>query len=397
MARLTAAGRPMRARPVEAREIPEPEAIEVDGMLWRPEPGSSVSAEEFRVAREAIMAIHQDARWNPWIERDRADELDQAMTTFDQWARAEPDHRTMTSVEVKDMLAGWEADWRREWSQACAAREARKPRFDPGKSEARLALLERQAQLKIATRRHGRLVSGELHPAMSEDRRRAAIAEECERIAKATDAVANLSSQVGDPEQVVDAEGWLPSERRDIALTGFSLRRQREVERLRATVAELPATLKATTGREPRADVRSRLRSAESELSFWLAIPPLTAEEMCSECEDPLDWHERDGHIASQPTGPCPWWPGWRARVQKAREMILSFAAARQAPPEPPAPKPQPIAILKSGTPIEQVIAELTRISVEHPGAEVRRGNANRWEIWPAKQQSVGTPEPKET
>ncbi|MEX2291808.1 MAG: hypothetical protein WD794_15965 [Mycobacteriales bacterium] len=360
-------------------------------------PGSSVSAEEFRVAREVMMAIHQDARWNLWIERDRADELEHAMAAFDQWARAEPDHRPMNDSEVKDMLAGWEADWKREWSEACAAREERKAQFDPDRSEARLALLERQAQLNIATRRHGRLVSGELHPAMSEERRRAAIAEERERSARATDAVASLSSQVGDPEQVVDAQGWLPSERRDIALTGFSLRRQREVERLRATVAELPATLKATTGREPRAEVRSRLRSAESELAFWLAIPPLQAEEMCSECEDPLDWHERDGHLGSQPTGPCPWWPGWRARVQKARDMILSFAAARQAPPGPPAPKPQPIAILKSGTPIEQVIAKLTRISAEHPAAEVRRGNADRWEIWPAKHQPVGTPEPKGT
>jgi hypothetical protein len=395
MARPTAASRSMRPPVAEASETTE--VIEVDGMLWRPKPGSSVSAEEFRFAREVMMAIHQDARWNPWIERDRADELKHAMAAFDQWARAEPDHRPMDGSEVKDMLAGWEADWKREWSEACAAREERKAQFDPDRSEARLALLERQAELNIATRRHGRLVSGELYPAMSEERRRAAIAEERECIARATDAVARLSSQVGDPEQVVDAQGWLPSERRDIALTGFSLRRQREVERLRATVAELPATLKATTGREPRTEVRSRLRSAESELAFWLAIPPLPAEEMCSECEDPLDWHERDGHVVSQPTGPCPWWPGWRARVQKAREMILSFAAARQAPPEPPACKPQPIATLKSGTPIEQVIAELTRISVEHPGAEVRRGNANRWEIWPAKHQPVGTPEPEST
>jgi hypothetical protein len=395
MARPTAASSSMRPRSVEASEITN--VIEVDGMLWRPAPGSSVSGEDFRVAREVMIAIHQNARWNPWIARDRADELEQAMAVFDQWARAEPDHRPMTSVEVKEMLAGWEADWKREWSEACVVREDRKNRFDPDRSKARLALLERQAQLKIATRRHGGLVGGELHPAMSEDRRRAAIAEERERIAKATDAVASLSSLVGDPEQVVDAQGWLPSERRDIALTGFSLRRQREVERLRATVAELPTTSKATTGREPRAEVRTRLRSAESELAFWLAIPPLPAEEMCSECEDPLDWHERDGHIASQPTGPCPWWPDWRARLQKAREMILSFAAARQAPPESPAPKAQPIAILKSGTPIEQVIAELTRISVEHPGDEVRRGNANRWEIWPAKHQPVGTRQPEGT
>lgn len=72
--------------------------------------------------------------------------------------------------------------------------------------------------------------------------------------------------------------------------------------------------------------------------------------------------------------------------------MILSSAAARQETTGPPAPKPQPIAILKSGTPIDQVIAELTRISAEHPEAEVRRGNANRWEIWPRQAPTGGNP-----
>lgn len=383
MARSTSASGSTRSRPVGTPTTEE--VIEVDGMLWRPKPGSDVSAEEFRAARETMVAIHQDARWNLSVEQDRAHELEQAMATFDQWTRAEPDHRVMTSAQVKDMLAGWEEDWKREWSEACAAR---KTHFDADRAAARLALLERQSQLKIATHRHCRLVSRELYPAMDEGRRSAAIAEEYERIVRATDAVARLSSQVGDPEQVVDVEGWLPSERRDSALVGFPLRRRREVERLRVAVAELPETLKATTGREPSADVRSRLRAAERELAFWLAIPPLQAEDMCSECEDPMDWHEREGHIASQPTGPCPWWPDWRARIQKAREMMLSFAATRQAAPGPPAAKPQPVAVLKSGTPIEQVIAELTRISVEHPGAEVRRGNANRWEIWPATAEA---------
>ena len=43
----------------------------------------------------------------------------------------------------------------------------------------------------------------------------------------------------------------------------------------------------------------------------------------------------------------------------------------------------RPIAVIDSGLPIEEVIARLNAVQVDHPGAQVRRGSGNSWEIWP--------------
>ena len=51
---------------------------------------------------------------------------------------------------------------------------------------------------------------------------------------------------------------------------------------------------------------------------------------------------------------------------------------------KPVEPKPEPIAVLPARLPIADVIEKLTAIRAAHPDAEVRRGSANRWEIWPA-------------
>lgn len=359
--------------------------IELDGMLWKPREGSTTSAAEFATARATMIEIHRDARWNPWVEQDRAEELEQAMATFEQWTRAEPGHRVKTEAEIEAMFAEWDATWKVERDARDAVREERKAQYDEGRESARLRLLEVEAHLFIARLERDQLISHERFPAMDETRRVKAIAEEESRIEQATTLATELSDVVGDPETIVDRHGWLPSDRRELSLSGFSFRRRREVERLREAVAVLPATLKETKGREPRAEIREQLRRAERELTVWLAVDRLESEAMCSECELPLDWHLRNGYSLGEFTGPCPAWPSWRARLLQAREMIMSWSAAKEKA-VPPAPKAQPIAILKSGTPIEEVIASLTQLSAEHPGAEVRRGNANRWEIWPAKQ-----------
>jgi len=42
----------------------------------------------------------------------------------------------------------------------------------------------------------------------------------------------------------------------------------------------------------------------------------------------------------------------------------------------------RPIAVIDSGLPIEEV-ARLNAVQAGHPGAQVRRGGGNSWEIWP--------------
>jgi hypothetical protein len=39
--------------------------------------------------------------------------------------------------------------------------------------------------------------------------------------------------------------------------------------------------------------------------------------------------------------------------------------------------------VIDSGLPIEEVIARLNAVQVDHPGTQVRRGIGSSWEIWP--------------
>ena len=83
--------------------------------------------------------------------------------------------------------------------------------------------------------------------------------------------------------------------------------------------------------------------------------------------------------------GPCPAWPGWAARIQKVRDMLMA-AAERSKAVAPVPPPPQPLAVIASKLPIAEVIERLTEIQKTYPDAEVRRGRANRWEILPVTQ-----------
>jgi hypothetical protein len=75
----------------------------------------------------------------------------------------------------------------------------------------------------------------------------------------------------------------------------------------------------------------------------------------------------------------------WSQRLQKTREAIMALVTRSALPQPPPAPEPspQPIAVIAAGLPIEEVITQLTAAQASHPGAKVRRGKRNRWEIGP--------------
>jgi hypothetical protein len=110
---------------------------------------------------------------------------------------------------------------------------------------------------------------------------------------------------------------------------------------------------------------------------------------MCPDCFSPATGHGWSfGETDLPGDGPCPAWPRGAARLRHAREILKSY----EKRPEPvAAPKPQPVAVIASGTSIDEVIEELGRIRAEYPGAEVRRGNCNRWEIWPSRKTTPDT------
>jgi len=365
------------------------QVIEHEGMLWKPRPGATTTAQEFVNARTTMIAIHKDSAWNPWVREDRADELERAERHFSEWTRAEPGFKPMTMAQWRARERRDAAKAKKQYEKEDLAREERRRQYDAGREADRLALLELENGQRRCQRESDGLVDRTSFPAMDDGRRTTAIAECRGKLEQYSTRVAQLRQRVGDPETVVDEHGWLPRERREHTRLMLSIRREREVRELRSQVSDLSATLEATKGRQERADVRGKLAAANRRLDAWLAVPPVKPEEMCSECYALEGWHET-GTLGDL-TGPCPAWPQWAARLQKARDMLLSFSSQDKGPATPPKPQPKPIAVLPSGLSIGEVIARLTELQAEHPDAEVRRGRANRWEIWPQPEAPAAT------
>jgi len=356
-------------------------------MLWKPSPGATVSAAEFTHARSLVMEILALETWNPWVMDDRGAEFEAALAVFGQWTRAEPGFRRKTPAELQADHERWLADLqattKAETAQRHQERAARAVSYDPERARVRLALLEQHAVLAMDTEERDGIAAGEMYPLMPEEERQRRLAELDRKIGHTSVVVGGFSQQAGDMETVADEHGWLPSERRDLALTLFAARRVTEVRELRERVTARRAELEEAKGRSARAPLRDALRKDTRRLEFLEAIPPLTASDMCSECLTPVGWHGFLFELsdACPERGPCPAWPLWQQQVHEAREILLSSVAKRATPPAPP--KPRPLAVIPSDLPIEEVITRLSAVQVSHPGATVRRGSRNRWEVWP--------------
>ena len=254
-------------------------------------------------------------------------------------------------------------------------------------AQALLALLEEQGVLAAKVRERDEIISRKLFQATDDgecDRYLAGLEAE---ITAGQRAVDELAAVVGDPETVCDERGWLPAERRELSLTLFRVRRVADVRELRARVPARQAELKAMRGRAGRAELCEALQMDMARLASLEAMPPMQAAGMCSECADPA-WHSpgvtfnlTDG---SSTGGPCPAWPRWAQKVEMLRAELRKIAS--QSAAEPPPPPLGPIAVIKAGLPIEDVIAKLTAVQADHPGAKLRQGKRNRWGIWPPEQ-----------
>jgi hypothetical protein len=362
--------------------------VTVDGLAWERKPGSIVSAEEFLQARAVVADVHAAMCWNPWVLEDRAADYEAAWQAIGQWSPIDPDAHPLALEEAEAQLEQRlaEADARFEAAERQAERDraARAASYDPEREQARLALLEGRAML---TNRAAERTELQQSPCQPGRQQRAQLAKLEREITELTSEVERLTSMLGDEEAVTDANGWLPAERRNLALTLFKASRQQEVRELRARIAAGQADLKATTGRSERAVIREALRKDTCRLEYLAAIAPMTAADMCSECPTPAAWHDVDSTYgeAGKVSGPCHAWPRQAAADRLFREAFTKLLAAPAATPPPP-PKPQPIAVINAGLPIEEVMAQLAAVQAEHPGAMVRPWSRKRWEIWPSEQ-----------
>jgi hypothetical protein len=355
------------------------------GCLWRPVAGATATFEEWIEARSQVLEINRDRTWNSWRSEDEREAgWLAARAVFAQWDRAEPGFRRMTQAEIDAMLEEVSAKFNADRDEKVRQREARIPLYDAKRHGQRQSLLEQETYLRYAVGERDWLVDGSLFPLMAPERRVVAIEEATAEAVRLQAVVDQLREAVGDPEAVGDELGWLPQDRREFSLSRFSSWRCQEILRLRAVVTELETKLADVADRTARREICDELSRENERRELLEGIPPLKPANMCSECVSPKSWHGRRMPLLPG-MGSCPAWPEraanreafWKELRERQKHRAQAEAAAK------PKPKPKPVAVIPSKLPIEEVLSRLAELQTQHPGAIVRRGNANRWELWP--------------
>ena len=300
-----------------AAEVLPKGVIEHDGNLWKPKRGATASAAEFIAARTLFIELNHDAAWNPWIRDERKADIDEAAEIMGQWQRAEPGHRHLSRKQWEAQHARRDRAREKQHAKDDARRERAKERYDEQRATARLRLIEVQSRLDYEVAELAGYRDGTTVPAMDSKRREEAIKELDRAIERLRAGIEQLTPVVGDPEDVVDEDGWLPRDRREHTWWSYRLDRERKVRDLKAKLPELEDALKASTDRAERRDHRAKLAEATRRLDRLVAEGPFKPEEMCSECATPMAHH---GWVWP-PGHPCPAWPGWAARMHEARRM----------------------------------------------------------------------------
>lgn len=149
--------------------------------------------------------------------------------------------------------------------------------------------------------------------------------------------------------------------------------REEQVRGLRRSVSELHTRLAETNVAETeRSAFRDQVKQNQRRLQVLEGLPPMAADEMCSECPRPLQWHRFTASpVLLAEVGPCLAWPRWAERIRGIREQMEQWATLRResAALAPATPKPAPLAVIPSRTPSSDVIERLSRIQAQHPDA----------------------------
>jgi hypothetical protein len=350
-----------------------------DGMLWKPLPGCVSTFDELLHSQRRWMQIFNETDWDPWRAAELAPECKHAEHVMGEWTRAEPGHRPMTKRRIGAINAAITRKVRAERAADEARWERDRSRYDLERERARLALLERDSIHRSHERELAEHRSRTIYPAMPAARRAEAIAELEAKVEKDEQEIARLATVVGDREDVVDHDGKLPQDRRKWNVIGYGITRRRLVEELSASTAQLRVALEVTEDRQEKSKLSAQLYTEDRRLQVLLGVPILAAEDMCADCYTPQFQH---GYGDVNEMHPCPRWPMHAARMARVWEILRS-ASEHARPTEPEPSRPQPLATLPGSQPIAEVIEQLTALQSEYPEGIVKRGRANRWELWP--------------
>lgn len=282
---------------------PSDETPPPDGLQMVPASWTNVTFEEFATDRATFFINNRDTLWNPWVDE-----------VLDAAARA-------GGVVSERHLLGpgpimsheREQDLYFESAARFAADSARHRqdlrRYEPGREYARLSLLEQESLLArnvaaLADKKANSAHGGESESQLTV-RRADRIIKIAELVAAAESRISELVAVVGDREDVVDAEGRLPRDRRELMLSRYKWDRQRRVRELRAQMPGLRSSATDPLSASGHSKLWPVFKHAEQELGMLLAVPPLTADDMCSECQNPISRHSA---VKQSLFTPCPAW-----------------------------------------------------------------------------------------
>lgn len=360
-----------------------------NGVVWtRHSDGTSTPDEFLRALADSRKLHNMSTQWN-WSEDGRRDqEHDRVMQVVLQWDNGAPqstDEEAEAFAEAE--LAKLDAKLEEEKRERAALVSKS---YDKELEGRRLQMLRKESD--AAFFRH--VLESPASPAQHDAAERF--------LERATVEADELRKLVGAPDAVIDSAGFLPAERRI-----FNLRSHMDLWR--------------------HPCLREWSRVDRRRFKALLAMPMPDPAEMCSECQAPAQWHDYDISLClfQQPPPPgshgdklARLMPGWWERCpactayniahqwggnsalpdftgEQYVSMLPPLLRALFAPPPPKQARKrrarqQPLAVIPSGLPIDEVMARLTEAQAKYPGAEVRRGSDDGWELWPSEHQAGG-------
>jgi hypothetical protein len=226
-----------------------------NGVVWTRVPdGRSSPADVLRELAE-LGKGHIERGWDWWQEGRRELEHDRQWAILAEWDNGAPD-----PPEHRDPEAAATA-YREDFDRQLEAERQQRgdlaaERYDEQRESLRLAMMRAEADAAF----FAHVLEAPASPAQRDK------AEE--RMAKQRAAAQEMHDELGDPEEVVDRNGFLPAQRREMNLSSHM------------TVWRHPTLRELHESKQ-----RKRFKAL-------LAMRPIGPAGMCSECQAPSRWHE---------------------------------------------------------------------------------------------------------